>query len=388
LSVFKQFVKYFIIVLLFIIAFPYLICPVYKFPEPIVFTGDRIYNPYEGIDSTNWHKANFHAHSRMLFGLMDGRKNLDERILENYKILGYDIIGISDYMYLNSKSFLPVYEHGYGFIKNHFLILGAKNVNWFEILLYKNIHNKQFLINRLKDEDNILAIAHPDMLNAYDPGDFRYLSNYDLIEILRFDRVMTECFDSALSNGYKTFLLGDDDTHNTENPKEAGNCYNMINSESLNQESILKSLKTGKSFAVKTNVIYSDFESKSADFKKIPVFNNISVQGMNISMKFNTRANEIKFIGQNGKVKKILTDTAYADYNFQTEDTYIRTEISFDKFKFFLNPFFRFSGSLENRTAEIDFWKTLIYRLFVITAICILVFFIYKRRKKIIKDKF
>jgi hypothetical protein len=37
------------------------------------------------------------------------------------------------------------------------------------------------------------------MRGAFNPEDFRYLTGYDLIEILRFDRVMTEYLDSALS---------------------------------------------------------------------------------------------------------------------------------------------------------------------------------------------
>jgi hypothetical protein len=384
-DIFKRIIKYFLIFIIFIVAFPYLICPIYKFPEPTIFTGDKIYNPYEGMDSTHWHKGNFHVHSRMLFGLTNGRNSGTDKIIETYKKFGYDIIGISDYMHMNSESAVPLYEHGYGFIKDHFIILGAKKVNWFEILLFQNINHHQFMINMLKNDDNILAIAHPSMERVHEPGDFRYLTNYDLIEILRYDRVMTEYLDSALSNGHKTFILGDDDGHDINNSGEVAQCYNIINCDTLTKENILSSLKKGKSFSVRTIAQYPDFESKISDAKKIPVIENISLNGLNISLRINTKAKEIKFLGQNGITKKIVSDSESGNYDFKPEDTYIRTEIVFDKVKFYLNPFFRYNGSLENKMAEIDFWKTLLFRIIVAAAISFTIIFLYKKRKKIKK---
>ena len=42
----------------------YFAAPVYDFPSPQPFSGDRFYNPYEGMESNNWKKANFHFHTR------------------------------------------------------------------------------------------------------------------------------------------------------------------------------------------------------------------------------------------------------------------------------------------------------------------------------------
>jgi len=372
--------------LIFLAALPYLIRPIYKFPEASVFTGDKIYNPYSGMDSTRWRKANLQAHSRLLFGLTNGRKSLTETIINTYEKFGYDIIGISDYMYINPKSVIPLYEHGYGLNKNHYLILGDDKVNWFEIFFMQNIHDKQFAINMLKTPENILTIAHPSMQMAFKPQNFRYLTNYDLIEILRFDRVMTEYLDSALSTGHKTFLQADDDVHDITNPWEVANCYTIINCDTLTPKSILASLKTGKSYGVRTIVKYQNFEEKIADVKNIPKVNNISFTGTKISLRLNTSANEIKFIGQGGEVKKTISDSAYAEYDFKPEDTYIRTEIYFDKVKFYMNPFFRYNGSLENKKAEIDFWKTFFYRAFILLAIGFTIFVIYRRKRKIEKQ--
>ena len=365
-----------------LIGLPYLLSPIYKFPDASVFKGEKIYNPYKKMDSTHWRKANFHAHSRMLFGLTDGRKSTTENIIETYNKLGFDIIGISDYMHLNEKSYVPVYEHGIGLIKNHALILNAKKVNWLDMLFNQNIHNKQFLINQLKDDENIYAVAHPSMRGAFNPGDFRYLTGYDLIEILRFDRVMTEYLDSALSTGHIAFLLADDDMHDINNPREVGQCYDIINCDSLSAGSIFSAVKSGKFFGVKTLSDYPSFESKIAEVKTFPVVKNISLDGSKISLNLSTPAREIKFIGQNGNVKKLIADTSFAEYDFKAEDTYIRLEVTFENLRFYFNPFFRYNGSLIYKKAEIDFWKTLLYRLFIVSAISFTVIFIYLGRKK------
>ncbi len=365
-----------------LIGIPYLLSPIYKFPDVSVFKGEKIYNPYKDMDSTHWRKANFHAHSRMLFGFTDGRKSPTENIIETYQKLGFEIIGISDYMHLNEKSSVPVYEHGFGLIKNHALIFGAKKVNWLDMMFNQNIHNKQFLINQLKDDENIYAVAHPSMRGAFNPGDFRYLTGYDLIEILRFDRVMTEYLDSALSTGHKAFLLADDDMHDFNNPREVGQCYNLINCDSLSSGSIFSAVKSGTSIGVKTLSDFQSFESKIADVKNIPVVKNISLNGLRISLHLSTPAHEIKFIGQYGIVEKLIADTSFAEYDFKPEDTYIRLEVTFEKLRFYFNPFFRYDDNTEYKKAEIDFWKTFLYRAFIVSAISFTVIFIYLRRKK------
>jgi hypothetical protein len=373
---------YFFVLLILLAGIPYIICPFYKFPEATEFKGDKIYNPYEGMDSSRWHKANFHAHTRMLYGITDGRKTSTEKLIEMYKKFNFDIIGISDYMFLNRESAVPVYEHGYGLLKNHALIFGSKKVNWLDMMFNQNIHNKQFLINQLKDDNNIYAVAHPSLRGAFNPEDFRYLTNYDLIEVLRFDRLMIEFLDTALSTGHKVFLLADDDMHDIENSREVAQSYNMINCDSLTTESIFTAIKNGKSFGVKTLTEIQSFESKIEDSKKNPIVNSITLNGSKISFNFSSAAKEIKFIGQNGSIKKIISDNSYADYDFKPEDTYIRTEVLFDKVKYYFNPFIRYDGSFEIKRAEIDFWKTLIYRVIIIFAFCFTAIIIYRRRKR------
>jgi len=47
-----------IIVFLGIYYIKYIWCPIYDFPEWKPFSGDKLYNPYKGIDSLHWLKGN------------------------------------------------------------------------------------------------------------------------------------------------------------------------------------------------------------------------------------------------------------------------------------------------------------------------------------------
>ncbi|MCU0722125.1 MAG: hypothetical protein MUC63_00655, partial [Planctomycetes bacterium] len=51
----------------------YLKAPVYDFPAPKPFSVSALYNPYQGLDSLNWRRANFQVQSRAWGGLTDGR---------------------------------------------------------------------------------------------------------------------------------------------------------------------------------------------------------------------------------------------------------------------------------------------------------------------------
>ena len=78
-----RWLAYLALLLLGIEAVLYFRAPVYEFPEPEPFSGDRYYNPYEGLDSTGWQKCNFHFHVKEWWGLTAGRNNTP---MEFYKV--------------------------------------------------------------------------------------------------------------------------------------------------------------------------------------------------------------------------------------------------------------------------------------------------------------
>jgi hypothetical protein len=363
----------------------YVINSKYTFPEPNPFKGKYIYNPYRNLDKTKWEKANFHAHT-MKFLDPAKKKARSAIILDStYRSLGYNIIGISDYQSvnnfeINNKWFIPEYEHGYQYYKNHQLVLNAKKINWLDYPFRQTLDNKQFVINQLKKDTAVLiAIVHPGYRKALSNHDFKYLSNYNWLEIANHERLFTEFYDTVLSNGHPVFVMADDDSHKLSDIKEVGISFNLINTDPL-KDSVLKALKTGRSVAVKFNVSpYKTSEEKRAALAKLPEISDIIFKNDTLSVILNQPVKTIRFIGQGGWDKTTISDSSKGSVNFGPQDTYIRTEIEcYDGTMYFLNPLIRWDGvRLTYYTPSFNVLETWVWRsVLIIIALIIFVIII------------
>lgn len=341
-------------ILIFILAaliLQYIVNEKYIFPERHSFKGEYLFNPYRSIDSTKWKIANFHVHSGEYFRKTQSAEYSNLLLTSLYKNLGYSIINISDYQRINifenkHEWFIPVYEHGYQFYKNHQLVINPKKVNWLDFFFRQTLDNKQFVINNLKkDSTTLITIVHPYFRNAYSFNDFKYLGNYDCLELANNRRLFTSCYDTILSEGHPVFLMADDDTHGLAKINEACSSFNLINTDIV-KDSILKALKTGRSIGVKLNVkSYKTTEEKKAAFHDLPKMTCITVKNDTLKIGLNKPVRSIKFIGQQGRERKKITNCGSGTYTFRKTDTYVRTEIEcFDGTVYFLNPVFRYDG--------------------------------------------
>jgi hypothetical protein len=371
-----------------ILTLQYLVTPKYTYPEPAAFAGDYIYNPYRNFDPAKWRMANFHAHTRKIFD--QSRSALKSNILLDsmYKFFDYDITNISDYQYINpyegkNKWFIPVYEHGYQYYKNHQLVLNARKVNWLDFPFRQTLDNKQFIINKLKkDASTLITVVHPFYRKAYSLNDFKYLNNYNCLEIANSKRLFTAYYDTALSFGHPVFIMADDDSHDMNNIEDVCSSFNLINTDMVS-DSIINSLRTGRSIGVKFNLSsFKTNEEKKAGLLKLPEIKSITFKSDTIAVNLNKSVNSMKFIGQNGIEKKRVINCSTGSYFFTKEDTYIRTEIECsDGTIFFLNPLFRYDGiKLTGYAPSFNILKTWAWRSAVI---CILLLtFIIRYRKK------
>ncbi|MBM3405060.1 MAG: hypothetical protein FJY10_09260 [Bacteroidetes bacterium] len=387
-----------IIVFLGIYYIKYIWCPIYDFPEWKPFSGDKLYNPYKGIDSLHWLKGNFQAQSLIWGGITDGRKNTPEEIYHTYRKLGYHIIGISDYMSVNhfgkdSAFFIPIYEHGYGFIrKYHQILIGASEVHWKDYPFWQNRHHKQHILNKLrKDTSALIALAHPSWGNAYTPEDVGVLANYDLFEVLNQQKFSVSLWDEALSRGKPAFILSDDDTHGVSDPHLTGRGATFIYAPTHSTGEILHALKTGKAYGVDIYMREDErLEEKMADAENIPYLSQFEVHGDTIKVKITKQAKRIIFLGKKGRAKMIAHDATEARYVFEEQDPYIRTEIIFpnqwngDGTHFFLNPVFRYSGDdpLRQEQPVVNPLKTWGFRTIMGGLTFILIFRVYKFIKR------
>ena len=379
----------------------YFAAPVYDFPSPHPFSGNRFYNPYEGVDSHQWKKANFHFHTRAWSGLTSGRDNSHDSVYKTYKALGYDIPGISNYqqiddVFKDSAFYIPSYEHGFGIRKKHQLLIGSKKVLWFDYSLFQNLGHKQHILNLLRPDNELIAIAHPDWENGYPLKDMEYLSGYDLIEVLDNNWRSLPQWDAALSSGHPVYIVSDDDAHDIYNPYEIGRCCTFINSPTLKQDDFIRSLKDGRSFGADIYMSnHETFSDKAINVLKIPVLESVIMNQDTLFVRVSEKAFRIRFIGQNGAMKKEDYLMKGSWYKFSPDDTYIRTEITFYKnfpdghklpgTRFYLNPVFRYEGNRPSNDlkAEINLPRTWIFRILSFGGLFgLIAFIIYFRLNK------
>ncbi|MCK9220533.1 MAG: hypothetical protein PHF97_06185 [Bacteroidales bacterium] len=394
---------YLLLSLLVIELVIYFLAPVYDFPQPTVFSGEKLYNPYEGMDSTQWRKANFHFHTKAWGGLTSGRHNTHDAFYNTYKALGYDAPQISNYQsidnhYQDSSFYVPGYEHGFGIRKKHQILVGAHKVLWLDYSLVQNLNHKQHILNRLRPDNEIVAIAHPDWEGGYSLKDMAYLTNYDLVEALDQNWRSIPQWDAALSAGRPVFLLADDDAHDISDPYQIQRICTYINSPENKGAQLVRALKSGKSFGAEIFMSnHETFKQKEQLAKSIPILNSVTLKGDTLCVSVTGKPLKITFIGQNGMPRKIVRLANQAWYKFQPDDTYIRTEIVFLKYfkhpavgpgtVFYLNPVFRYSGEKPSNLllAEINWPRTFIQRVLGIGSVIGLVvagFYVRRSRKK------
>jgi hypothetical protein len=386
-----------LILLVVLFFFNYALAPIYNFSEPVPFAGDKFLNPYSQMDSSQWKKGNFQVQSRAWMGITNGRHNTNQAIETIYKQLGYDIIVTSDYMRINtfgedSPNYIPTYEHGYGWRKNHQVCLGASRVCWRDYPLYQSLSHKQHVLNFLRDQNEIVAIAHPELRGGYTLDDMKYLQNYDLVEAFNNVRFSVAHWDAALSNGHLAYLLANDDAHDIFNPTEVGMVFSMINTRSLNKSAVLNALKSGKSYAVRMAMRDgADYVEKANDHQNNPILNSVEVIGDTLTVELSDKADRIRFLKQGGALIHREYDTCCASYVFKPDDSYIRIEVIFPNgTEFYLNPVVRYDGTgvVKQEPPSVNQAKTWMQRgIALIIAIIILLIVVKTSRRRSTRKK-
>ena len=390
---------YFILLILGFEAALYFAAPVYDFPEPAPFSGDKFFNPYAGTDSTGWRKSNFHFHVKEWWGLTAGRNNTPQELYTVYKQMGYDAPQISNYQSIStvfgdSAFYIPVYEHGFGVRKKHQMLIGAREVLWLDYSLVQNLSHKQHILNLLRPQADIVAIAHPDWEGGYSLKDMKYLSNYDMLEVLDNNWRSILQWDAALSSGHVAWILADDDAHNIEDPYQIQRCATYIYSPVLSRDSMVYSLKTGRAYGVEIYMgNHWTFEQKAGWARQVPHLQKVWMAGDTLRVSVSGKIFKIMFIGQDGRIRKSVYGDTGSWYKFTPDDTYIRTEITFFARHahptigpgdiFYLNPVFRYNGEFPSNDlkAEINWIRTWIFRILACGSMFAILWAVFRLRR-------
>jgi len=367
----------------------YLMAPVYHFDDPKPFYGDKLYNPYTGMDSTQWKQYNFQVQSKAWGGITDGRKNSNELIDSMYRELNFDHVATSDYQKINyygseKPSFIPTYEHGYNAFKTHQVCIGAKQVLWTDLILFQTTSMKQWIIDQLNRDCDIVVMAHPLLRHGYLVDEMRYLTNYRMMEVLNNLRISIEHWDAALSSGHLAWIMGNDDAHDVLHWNEVGRKFTMINSPTTNREDIINSLKTGNAYGVdffpQQDILLTE---RAVRIKNVPLINQVVLKSDTLFVRSDQMAEIINFVGQNGVLRKTVIDTNSAFYLIKEDDSYIRTEFKYgDGSTIYLNPIVRYSGDYpeSTRIAEVNktatLWLRIAYFLIILSVV-----YLFRRKK-------
>ncbi len=349
----------FISLVLWIVINQYLFCPSFSFKSPQPFSGASFYNPYDSINPHDWKKCNFHAHTNAWHGMTHGRGTAKD-VYRVYDSMSYAVHCVSDYQsinktYANSPGYIPAYEHGYNTGKTHQLVLGSEEVKWIDYFLPQSLNNKQDVLNHLVGSENVVVVNHPSAFYGYNASDFRYLTNYNCMEVLSPYAISMACWDTALSNGNPVFIVGNDDEHNIFSKNSVARMCTCVNASSIDQKTVLNALKKGESYGM----ILGNCG------KRFPVLNSLKLKGDTIVVEMSDPADQISFIGQNGKFLAKNKNTLSSRYIIKPEDRYIRTVIDYGSAtSIFLNPVFRYNKAKRMSTSfQVNAHETNIKRI-------------------------
>lgn len=334
MKVLYVFIKIFsslILIIVGLILFLYTSSDVIEFDLPRKFKGSEFYNPYHDWDPWNTFKANFHAHSFCWSGLSNG-KNSPFEIEQEYLNKDYKVAGVSNYHNILNQSLkkiinIPIYEHGYNIFKCHQLVIGSNNVNFFDFPLLQNLSQKQMILDNLHAKNTLVTIAHPNFGRGYKIDDFKYLENYEFIEVFSNYAKAIEFWDMALQNGHKVWCMANDDTHDIIK-QPIGKFYNILSGKNLNEKLIKKTLLSGCFVSVKSPNSNMDFELESIYVKNNSVFYD-----------FNGSIDKIEIIAD-GKIWK-TTNTKIGNFDIPENISYVRFQVYHNENILLTNPIFR-----------------------------------------------
>jgi len=361
-----------IAVILFIVTS---ISPIYDFQEPKSFSGNDLFNPYRNLDTTHcWKRANFHVHTRVK-GILNECEYWPDEVYRRLEKFGYDIVTFSNHNEITTHPFDPnlqvnVYEHGYNLFKFHKLVFGSRSVNYFDHLLPFLASQKQFQLDLLGRDADIIQINHPLRTNFFSSKQFSKLGGYQLMELDSGHSTENEYWDSALSAGHYCFGLANDDLHKPDRSNCIAIRCNFLATPSARYADILHTLRDGAFYAMRIpDYGKGDWELKYKKNNELPYIKNIGVQDSTIYIALSTPADSIKISGEQHRTLKLAMQTDSAAYTMQSDDPYARITAYFPQGEvIYSNPFARYDASKSDTpftesTHSVNYPLTILFNL-------------------------
>ena len=358
---------------------------VYNFQKPTPFSGNDIFNPYRNLDTAHcWKRANFHTHTRV-DGLLNECNYTPEQTLEFYDQLGYDIVTFSNHNALTSHptdSSLQVnlYEHGYNLCKFHKLVFGSSRVWHFDNLLPIFTSQKQFQIEQLKQQGDIIVLNHPLRTNSLSNNQLEKIGGYNIIELDSGKSTENSYWDAALSAGRYSFGIANDDLHHPDRTRAIAIRCNLLCTPTAEYNDTCTTLLDGCYYSMRVpDYGDGDWEQKRGQNRHLPYIRNIGLNNNNIFITLSEAADSIKVTGQGHRTLAVAYNTDTLGYAMAPTESYGRFTAYFaDGEVIYSNPFARYdsnsSDSPFSTTYSINILLTVLYNLIVALLAALLVY--------------
>lgn len=348
---------------------------VYHFREARPFKGEKIFNPYRNFNTSHgWKRANFHTHTKVE-GPLNECQYTPKQTLEFYNKFGYDIITFSNHNTLTSHPTDPalqvnLYEHGYNLFKFHKLVFGSQSVNYFDHLLPLFTFQKQFQLDILKSQSDIVVLNHPLRTTGLNSTQMQRLSGYDIIELDSGKSTENEYWDTALSAGNYSFALANDDLHHPDRSGAIAVRCNFLQTPSAMYNDIKQTLLEGCYYSMRIPDYGSgNWQVKSDKHRDLPAVKNIGVVDNTVFIALTEVADSIKLFGQHHTTLAIAKGCDSLSYTMHLEEPYSRFTAYFPGGEIiYSNPFARYDHTIANSpftSAEhrVNIIMTILYNL-------------------------
>lgn len=372
-----------------------LLIPVYDFPEKTRFTGYSWYNPYKDYDNATYYMSNFHGHSKLGIGLLNGRNNSTDDVYKAYRDLGYKYVAISNYHTISEKDknygfpYIPGLEYGINISKSHLLLTGSKERQFLDSILFQNKDVIQYRINRIRDNHEIITVAHPDFVRAVSVDEAKDLTNYDLMEVVNVYAHSFKQWDAALSNARPAFMLASDDTHNVFVNTDFGRNITMVPVDTDNMSLLYDTLKNGSTYAVSLShkLALLDRPEKRKVLEDLPKLLYIKEDKDNVTIKLSKQADKITFISDKGRIVNTFMDKDIATVRMSRISSYVRIQAEYDggDINLYFNPIVRSADGSKPEMPEVKI-NYILYALKLVVAVLFVFAVVYsfnKIRKKL-----
>ncbi len=370
----------------------YAFYPIYDFREPVPFHGNHYYNPYADAVLVDWKKCIFHAHGQSWGGLTDGASDV-QHVIDVYKQLDFDVVTISNYMQVDTtghraSSYIPCYEHGYGYGKTHQLAMGSDgHILWRDyVFIQTSLSQKQYTIDLMRKHCEVLVINHPDLRYGYTPEDFKYLCHYDLMETFNGARLSVKYWDSAFTHGHTAWVTGNDDSHGVDKLKDIQREVVFVNSPSVQRSAVLSAIARGAAYVVSfPRDKYPTMQRKLDMAARVSYPAAVTMSGDTLQVQWSRPMATITFVGDSGKVLSTAENSAHAAYVLRPADTYVRMVLSDGELTYSLNPVVRsVDGQMppKQQLASINILKTTAkYSVIIVSLALVVGGVVWLRRK-------